>query len=56
MSKEMQVFEIQKCISSKLWYTAYEIFRSYHHHNICSEQSTDMIHNIDFKSVVKIDM
>ncbi|KAL2720588.1 zinc finger FYVE domain-containing protein 26 isoform X1 [Vespula squamosa] len=55
MSKEMQVFEIQKCISSKLWYTAYEIFRTYHH-NICSEQSTDVIHNIDFKSVVKIDI
>ncbi|XP_035723790.1 protein DDB_G0276689-like [Vespa mandarinia] len=56
MSKEMEVFEIHKCISSKLWYTAYEIYRTYHHHNICSEQSTDMIHNIDFKSIIKIDI
>ncbi|KAI4495626.1 hypothetical protein M0802_008461 [Mischocyttarus mexicanus] len=55
MSKEVEVFEIQKCISSKLWFTAYEIFRTYNYHNICSEQSTEMIQNIDFKSVIKID-
>ncbi|XP_014614411.1 PREDICTED: uncharacterized protein LOC106792487 [Polistes canadensis] len=56
MSKEMEMFEIQKCISSKLWYTAYEVFRTYNYHNICSEQSTDMIQNTDFKSVIKIDV
>lgn len=52
MSKETQVLEMQKYVSSRLWYTAFEICRTCRH-NVCSEQSTTVTQYVELKSLIK---